>query len=761
MTVLNSTIRADYAGAGTVGPFATAFYFIDPADIFVVITDNATGVITPQTLNVDYTVDGALDAGGGSVTFTTAVPAGKTISIQLNPPLLQPVVYPENGSFPAKSHEHALDHLTQAELVTRATTNRALLGSPADINPPGNLPPLAQRLGKYLAFDPITGAPEAIAGTLIGIPSDISSYQATATGGATHTLADWFALPAQSLYANVKTFLAVGDGVADDTAHIQNAINTLKATVETPTMDATHYLFFPSGTYRITSPLILYAGVVLIGEGAASVIYAAAGFVGAQAISLVGQVSNSNCWGAGVRRMGVKAIAGVTGIKASAGAILNCIFDELYFDCQFCLNLGTYIQLSVIRKIYSFGTVDQILHLIGNANYISDIDKEGNTGASVDPYIYIEGGAAPAQGNHIYDIIIEGATSVNKSLIKLRNCILTTLDRLWFEPTLTNNKGLEITGCTQTHIGMFTLGLTNTWMLSIDTSTCTVVDTMDCDGGDFKFTDVVSIDATSDLLVHFLRMRRGQDLYKLSFNPRITIERTMVRQIDSDAAVGYARIMRSSLRSASNLYVNPSFESGNYGWVYSSAPTVEDYTSGSAVAPGRMAHLSFAAPTLFQLWQNIPITAAMVAAGVSVTVTGLVNVVTGTFATPFSNGAGIVHTNNYQRANPGQGWQLLTRTVQPTAAGTLEMGFEFTGVTEIMMDELCVTFGPVADTNGSRFGSLEVNGNTWTFGNAIPSNGTWKVGDRISNSAPVVGSPKGWLCTVAGSPGTWVSEGNL
>lgn len=44
---------------------------------------------------------------------------------------------------------------------------------------------------------------------------------------------------------------------------------------------------------------------------------------------------------------------------------------------------------------------------------------------------------------------------------------------------------------------------------------------------------------------------------------------------------------------------------------------------------------------------------------------------------------------------------------------------------------------------------------------ASPSVGAWAVGDRSANSAPAVGQPKGWLCTVAGAPGTWVSEGNL
>lgn len=52
----------------------------------------------------------------------------------------------------------------------------------------------------------------------------------------------------------------------------------------------------------------------------------------------------------------------------------------------------------------------------------------------------------------------------------------------------------------------------------------------------------------------------------------------------------------------------------------------------------------------------------------------------------------------------------------------------------------------------------------WTVerpGTAAPTLGTWSVGDRIINSAPAVGQPKAWVCTVAGTPGTWVSEGNL
>jgi hypothetical protein len=47
--------------------------------------------------------------------------------------------------------------------------------------------------------------------------------------------------------------------------------------------------------------------------------------------------------------------------------------------------------------------------------------------------------------------------------------------------------------------------------------------------------------------------------------------------------------------------------------------------------------------------------------------------------------------------------------------------------------------------------------------NAVPTTGTWVVGDYCKNTAVVAGQPKGWYCTVAGTGAgaTWVSEGNL
>lgn len=48
------------------------------------------------------------------------------------------------------------------------------------------------------------------------------------------------------------------------------------------------------------------------------------------------------------------------------------------------------------------------------------------------------------------------------------------------------------------------------------------------------------------------------------------------------------------------------------------------------------------------------------------------------------------------------------------------------------------------------------------YGSTAPIGGnSWNANDRVIQSVSIVGDPKGWRCTVAGNPGTWVSEGNL
>lgn len=58
--------------------------------------------------------------------------------------------------------------------------------------------------------------------------------------------------------------------------------------------------------------------------------------------------------------------------------------------------------------------------------------------------------------------------------------------------------------------------------------------------------------------------------------------------------------------------------------------------------------------------------------------------------------------------------------------------------------------------------SLTSNGiNSVHYGTALPTVGTWQQGDIVWKTNSASGSNPGWVCTVAGTPGTWSAMANL
>jgi hypothetical protein len=74
----------------------------------------------------------------------------------------------------------------------------------------------------------------------------------------------------------------------------------------------------------------------------------------------------------------------------------------------------------------------------------------------------------------------------------------------------------------------------------------------------------------------------------------------------------------------------------------------------------------------------------------------------------------------------------------------------------ISIDPTAYTAGNVILQNNAENGVFRA----WQQA-AIPTTGTWRVGDKVFNNAPASGQPMGWMCTVAGTPGTWVAMANL
>jgi hypothetical protein len=107
MTISATTTRWFYNGDGATTPFAYDNKILADTDLDVYVG----GVL--QTLTTDYTVSGAGDVGGGTVTFVSAPGSGtNNVWIERDVPDTQATVFPAAGPFPSASVEDALDKLT-------------------------------------------------------------------------------------------------------------------------------------------------------------------------------------------------------------------------------------------------------------------------------------------------------------------------------------------------------------------------------------------------------------------------------------------------------------------------------------------------------------------------------------------------------------------------------------------------------------------------------------------------------------------------
>jgi hypothetical protein len=113
MTVSSTTVKDSYSGNDSTTEFTYTFKIFADTDLQVIIR-SSTGTETVKTLTTHYTVAGAGDASGGSITFTGGnTPAiGETVVIRRNVPQTQAIDYIANDPFPAETHEEGLDRAT-------------------------------------------------------------------------------------------------------------------------------------------------------------------------------------------------------------------------------------------------------------------------------------------------------------------------------------------------------------------------------------------------------------------------------------------------------------------------------------------------------------------------------------------------------------------------------------------------------------------------------------------------------------------------
>jgi hypothetical protein len=179
MTVASTLSRATYLGDGVSTAFPVPFRFIDAAHLRVVRRSSA-GVETTLVLSVDYSVSGADNPAGGSVTLGTAPAVGEVLAIIRNVPMDQTLDYVANDPFPAESHERGLDKLTMALQQVDEQVDRSLRVPVTDA-PISAFPSAAERAGKFLAFG--AGGLDVVASEGTGADDGLRADLAAGDGG--------------------------------------------------------------------------------------------------------------------------------------------------------------------------------------------------------------------------------------------------------------------------------------------------------------------------------------------------------------------------------------------------------------------------------------------------------------------------------------------------------------------------------------------------------------------------------------------------
>ena len=155
MTVSSTTVKNSYSGNGSTTQFAYAFKIFADSDLEVIIR-SATGTETVKTLTTHYTVAGAGDASGGSITFTSGnTPTNtQTVVIRREVPQTQAIDYIANDPFPAESHEEGLDRATMTIQQLQEEVNRSIkLSATNTMNSTEFTVGATDRANKILAFD--------------------------------------------------------------------------------------------------------------------------------------------------------------------------------------------------------------------------------------------------------------------------------------------------------------------------------------------------------------------------------------------------------------------------------------------------------------------------------------------------------------------------------------------------------------------------------------------------------------------------------
>lgn len=283
MAVSNTTTLVQYAGNNSaVTAYPITFPFTEQSWIKCQLLDE-DGTVTDLVLDTDFTVTGEGDPSGGDLVTAVAYDNTHQLTIYRVAPLTQLLDLVYNDRLPAQLLEDALDKITYIaqQLSTLGDAGQRTLKFP--ISEPGanddTLPVPADRLGKYLYFNELTGEMELAAG--VGtITVDDSTIQSVASLLSVKNNGITNAKLAQIATSTVKARTTAGTGNVEDVtfANFLAALVSLGAAQQpvevtgnvTATIGRVHHVT-ASATFTDPTPVQAGAYIVKVLNGTATV----------------------------------------------------------------------------------------------------------------------------------------------------------------------------------------------------------------------------------------------------------------------------------------------------------------------------------------------------------------------------------------------------------------------------------------------------------------------------------------------------------
>lgn len=513
---------------------------------------------------------------------------------------------------------------------------------------------------------------------------------------------------------SVKDFGAVGDGVTDDTAAIQNAANAAQ--------NAT--LFFPSGTY-ICANVTLPANITLTGNAVIklkalpslnfSPIFTLSGSgVYAQGLKFDGNRSNqpangfSDSWAGGPNGTGKSNRAAFFSTATASDLVVeNCEFSQFYAGS---IALRNWSRVTTNNCYFHDSNCEAVVYNLGNTNSVQNLKVVGCN------FRNIATGDATVNANCVIATLADGvvvqnndAANFERNLVKLETCSNAIVN----ENKIASNT-LEGFNVIQAQTGGTNIVISNNILSSVKRGILV-------ESGSF-----VNISIIGNILKNVASSSGAPDGIRVAGATDVVISDNIINEVTRNGIYVSDNVNLSitgnAIYDSSGTAVGPAIrvdiDTGINGRVYSICNNVcngkQDVSDGVISIGG---------------------------AGTYEAISICGNSLKGRSATNsrgFWSNSSAVFTNG-----------ILSNNILASDCN-IEM-YPGTG----SMLQVINNMTPRVVNPAGAFARIVGNGA------APPVSGAFWVGDILLSSAPAAGGNIGWVCTTAGTPGTWKTFGAI